>query len=61
MCGMPGSVGYTMQEAPVGQEAAEVSPRSGGWGETWAREFIVVPMERNRICRASRLRIGYFE
>lgn len=42
MCSMPGSAGYTTQEAPVGQEAGEASPRSGGWAETWAGEFIVV-------------------
>lgn len=29
MCGMPGSAGYTMQEAPVGQEAGEASLRGG--------------------------------
>lgn len=58
---MPGSAGYTTQEAPVGQEAGEASPRSGGWGETWAGEFIVVSVERNRGFRGSRLRIGYFE
>lgn len=61
MCGMPGSAGYTRQEAAVGQEGGEASPRSGGWGGTWAREFIVVSVESNRGCRRSRLRVFCFE
>lgn len=46
--GMSGKAGYMTEEASVSQEAGV---REVVEGETWATDFPVVSVERNRRCR----------